>query len=157
MNYIQKAKERLKLDYINPNIAIENFPEETIRGKVELFNFNKYVSSEQAIKLLDEKGYVPANLTELLTLDWTGRYMIALGSVWQDSGGNRDVPCLGKWRGLRVLGLDCWDGAWYGIYFFAAVSKLSLGKSESSDSLTLDSLDARLKKLEKMFNPDIIN
>lgn len=135
VDYGIKVEQAIKLgkyDWMNDNITQKNFPTER-KGKaevvVELIHFNRYFSSEEALKELDRMGYRPAELMELLAFG--EKYsevqrefpIVALASVWQNPGGHRSVPCLdghGSGRGLDLNWLeDDWDGHWR----FAAVRK----------------------------------
>jgi len=117
----------------NSDVTSKNFPisPEMIEKKVEvstkLFHFNRNISSEDVISEMDEAGYRPANLMELLVLgasfpelqgqfstpELQGRFStIALGSVWHDAYDGRHVPYLDVNGSRRELDLDHFDGAW---------------------------------------------
>jgi hypothetical protein len=151
-NYIQEAKEKLKLDYINSDITIENFPEEKVREGFKIFHFGEYLTTEEVVSKLDKEGYQPANLAELLTYkEWNGKdFVVALGSVWQNRSGGPGVVCLWSVVGRRGLDLR-WTGyRWYSGVLVAGVRKsLKPGTSDSLDSVTPDSLETRIKVLEK--------
>jgi len=95
-----------KYGWKNSDITAKHFPisPEMIGTKVEisgkLFHFNRSMSSEDVIKEMDKDGYRPAVLMEALALaaaypELQRRFpIIALGSVWRVSFGNRRVPCL---------------------------------------------------------------
>jgi hypothetical protein len=72
---------------------------------------------------MDEIGYRPATLAEVLALRVAKQFpIVALGSVWQFPGGRR-VPCL-DWDGSeRSLDLGWFESGWRVIYRFAAVRK----------------------------------
>ena len=52
--------ELLKFDFVNDSITKENFPDDGRRGKVEIIDFEKKITSEEAIKEMDLKAYRPA-------------------------------------------------------------------------------------------------
>jgi len=80
-----------------------------------LYRFDdRTVTGTEALELLDEAGYRPANLVELLAFGKTfpdeGREfpILAIGQSWRDSFGDLVVPYLcgvDDGRGLSVLWL----------------------------------------------------
>jgi hypothetical protein len=135
-----------KFDWVNPNITESVFPLQEVRGTdYKLFQFDKSVSSESAVKEMEKEGYIPANLHELLLwTEWNNRdFVVALGSVGEVNGGRR-VPFLRKGGSERRLGLGWWDGGWVSVFRFLAVRNLSLNTSDTlnqalgnSESLSL--------------------
>ena len=126
-----------KYDWSNSDIF--EFPfEKTEAKEIELIHFNKYISSEDAIKEMEVKGLRPATVTELLLFG--AQYpevqhefpIVALGTV-QQVFGDRGVACLGGGSAGRGLNLAWFEGGWYGDWRFAAVRK-----SESLDAGNLD-------------------
>jgi len=119
-----------KFNYVNTDITAKNFPAPKKLGKVELINFKRNISSEEAIKEMDKKGMRPANLYELLVFaekEWNGKdWVVALGSVWRGPYGDRYVPYL-YWRDERFLSLRWYDGDWDDYWRFLAVRK-SVGR-----------------------------
>ena len=115
----------LKLDYINPYITDENFPDNKKRGKVELIHFNEFLSTGEVLKMLDDKGYRPATLHEMLVWakDWKGEIVVALGSVWQSLNSGRSVGFLSSGGGESWLSMSYYDGDWGVDCRFAAVKK----------------------------------
>ena len=121
-----------KYDYANSDVNDANF-RTTRSGQAEvgiiLVHFNRVISTEDALKELDRQGLRPAELPELLAFgdEFPKKQLkfpiVALGSVWQDRGGSRLVPCLdggGLGRGLYLL----WAGdGWVELCRFAAVRK----------------------------------
>lgn len=157
MTKIPPLKDLIKgFDYVNPNITVENFPvPEEIGTDFKLFHFDRYISSDNAIKEMEKEGYKPARLYELLTWkDWNDKdWIVALGSVCEVDG-DRRVPCLSRYDSERRLSLDWWGGDWYAFCRFLAVRNGSrkLGSSESpstSVSLALGHLDAALEIITK--------
>lgn len=121
-----------KYDWVNGDIIQKNFPNEgnrTAEVDTVLVHLNKAASTDEVLRHLDSLGLRPATIAELLAFGV--KYpeiqrefpVIALGSVWQDSGGVRRSPYLrasGSGRGLRL----CWiDDGWAGVCRFLAVSK----------------------------------
>ena len=129
---VENAVKLGQYNWTNGDITGKNFPT-TRTGKVEvvveLIRFNCAISTKDAQRELDQRGYRPAELHELLAFG--EKYpelqrqfpIVALGSVWQGRDGDRDVPCLvgdGSGRGLD-LG---WVGDdWCEVCRFAAVRK----------------------------------
>jgi len=146
---LKETIQKLNFDYINSDITEKNFP----KPKVQAIKLGKEVSSEEALRLLDEKGLRPATLYELLDYakEWNGEdYVVALGSVWQDSSGRRRVPFLGRYYGGRVLNLSSWDGGWLDFWFFAAVSKyVEISDTKKSDFCSLESLELLKKEFSE--------
>ena len=129
---VDEAKKRGNYDWVNNNITQENFPTKR-KGKAEieikLFHFNRYISSEDVIKEMDNAGYRPAELHELLVLgekypDLQREFPIAaLGSVWLAPDGNRDVPFLNRLGSKRILNLSWLELDWNGRWRFVALRK----------------------------------
>lgn len=113
-----------KFNDVDRNINETNFPPQPIRGKIKIYHFNRYISSEDVIAEMAKDGYLPANIYELLNWDgWKGEdVVVALGSVWQHLGG-RDVPSLWGDAGRRRLLLDWFKDDWVADCRFAAVRK----------------------------------
>lgn len=144
-----------KYDYINPNIVEKNFPiqqrpsvsEADIQSSgnpyrtlgvqndnstnIVLVHLNKAVKTSEVLVYMDKHGLRPARIEELLAFG--EKYpavqrefpVVALGSVWVDSDGDRSVACLrrhGSERSLYLRWADP-DSTWDEIYRFAAVSK----------------------------------
>lgn len=117
-------------DYVNSDITADRFPvkgEGRQEREIELFHFNRVISSDDAIKEMAAAGYRPATIEELLALGQAQRELqrqfpiVALGSVWRCPGGGRDVPCLDRCSTERSLRLDCFGADWSGDCRFAAV------------------------------------
>jgi len=121
-----------KYDWKNDDITAEHFP---IQGKgqqeveVILLHFNRAISSKEAIAEMDKAGYKPALIEHLLALgdgqpDLQRQFpIVALGSVWQSSGSNCDVPYLYGCGVNRSLNLRWFECEWSGVFRFAAVRK----------------------------------
>ncbi|MBU6142299.1 hypothetical protein KGO95_04310 [Patescibacteria group bacterium] len=135
--YLYSPKKRVGID----SITSKNFPT-TRKGKasltVEIVNFRKTLRdalrTDEVFKGLDEMGYRPAELHELLAL--AVKYpivhecypdVVALGSVWRSWFCNRSVMCLthqGIRRGLTLARFDSW---WRNSYSnFAVVHREAL-------------------------------
>lgn len=121
---LKKLIESLKLTYVNENITAENFPDDGQRGEVEIIDFKRVITSEEAIKEMNDKGYRPATVYELLNWaknNWgSEEWVVALGQSCQRVV-NRYIPYL--WSDTSERGLYlCWFGSrWYDNYRFAAV------------------------------------
>jgi len=146
---LKETIQKLNFDYINSDITEKNFP----KPKVQAIKLGKEVSSEEALRLLDEKGLRPATLYELLDYakEWNGEdYVVALGSVWRYSDGDRSVPFLYRFDDERELNLGCWDGVWVDYWFFAAVSKyVEISDTKKSDFCSLESLELLKKEFSE--------
>jgi hypothetical protein len=124
-----------KYDWKNSDITVKNFPisPEMIGKKVDiagrLFHFDRNISSEDAIKEMDDDGCRPATLMELLALGAIHPELqrefpiIALGSVWHDSDDYRHVPSLYVFGRDRGLYLNDFDDAWNAQCRFFGVRK----------------------------------
>ena len=120
-----------KFDYVNENIE-KLFKTEPIRGKVEIKNFGKYMTSEAVIEELKKDGCVPANATELF--HWIfenpehlkGSYggVVGLGSVAAFEG-HRRVPLEWWCESGRDANLYWFDREWSGYDWFAFVRESS--------------------------------
>jgi hypothetical protein len=119
-------------DWSSSDITDKNFSttqQGTKEAAVQLIHFNKTMSTDQVLAELDNMNLKPAGAQECLSFgekypDIQREFPIAfLGSVWQDLGGNRFCPCLGRSGSGRSLGLFWVGGDWIGICRFAAVSK----------------------------------
>lgn len=122
-------------DYKNSNITSENFPisPEMVGKKVEvsakLFHFNRDISSDDAISEMDQAGYRPATLMELLVLGFLFPELqrqfpiIALGSIWLNAHLNRSVPYLDVDGSERKLNLYWFGGVWNARCRFLGVRK----------------------------------
>ena len=122
-------------DWKNSDVTAKNFPisPEMIGKKVDisgrLFHFDRNINSKEAIKEMDSDGCRPAILMELLALGATHPELqrqfpvVALGSVWRDSDGNRRVPVLDVGDSGRQLDLGYFDSGWSASYRFLGVRK----------------------------------
>ena len=129
---VENAVKLGQYNWTNGDITGKNFPT-TRTGKVEvvveLIRFNCAISTKDAQRELDQRGYRPAELHELLAFG--EKYpelqrqfpIVALGSVWRGRVGSRGVPYLYGFGSGRRLGLH-WIGCdWGEVYRFAAVRK----------------------------------
>ena len=131
-------------DWINEYI-VKHFKAEPLRGETKLFHFGRFVSSGKVTAEMAKEGCVPANISELLAYAWDEKGdVVALGS-FMEINGDRYVPILVRRGARRGLGLGWFGGGWGSEYQFLAVHTLP------SDTLTLVSLESRVKKLEDVF------
>ena len=137
-----------KFTYVNKNIE-KLFSTESIRGKIEIRNFGKTMTSEEVIAELAKDGCVPANATELFyylsTHDvWKKKWLVGLGSVVSFDGCRR-APYASWDDAGREAGLDRFGYVWNDSLWFAYVH-------ESSDTQKLNPSDIglveRIKALE---------
>lgn len=162
MKNLKQLIKQNKLDWVNSNITEKNFPiqpEDNEKAEYKLFNFDRYISSEDAIKEMDKDDFRPATIRELLSWkDWNGKdFVVGLGSVWRGGLGNRYVPILYCDGEGRVLDLGWCGGVWHGNFRFLGVRKLLTKDlepktSKSLDILTLDgkeiTIDGKVYMLE---------
>ena len=145
--------ETRKLDWVNSDIKDGLFetPKEISSG-YKLYHFNKYISSEDAIKEMEKEGYRPANAWELLLWkDWNDKdWVVALGSVGK-VGGDRFVPYLGKGGSKRDLYLHCWFGDWNARFRFLGVRNSALKTSDTEKTALghSDTLSLAIKTVRK--------
>lgn len=135
VNYDQTVEQFIKAgkyDWFNDDVTSLHFPsnEKDVAGVlVYLVNFNRDISSEDAVRELDRQGLRPATLKELLALGVAqpdlqrNNPIVALGSTWCSSAGNLVVPFLGSSEGGRFLSLIRLGGGWSSSWQFAAVRK----------------------------------
>lgn len=135
VNYDQTIEQLVmdgKYDWFSKDVTSGHFPSNE-KGVAEvlvyLVNFNRDISSEDAVKELDRQGLRPATLKELLALGIAqpdlqrNNPIVALGSTWRDSIGDVRVPFLGGGGSRRRLYLLWWLGDWPSYWPFAAVQK----------------------------------
>lgn len=140
-----------KFDYVNPDITSKLFPApKSVGTDFKLFHFNRYISSEDAIKEMEKEGYRAANVYELPSWDgWNDKdLVVALGSVGKVDGSRR-VPDLDRHASKRGLDLHWWDGDWGAGYRFLGTAVTSV-PSTLGNSVTLgrsDTLNLVLGKL----------
>ena len=132
---VKQAIEAGDYDSVSDSINSKNFPESQAKQGIEraqqknkvptqitLIHLNRIVTTDEALKELDQKGYRPANLYELLALGAQQQdlqrtnLIVGLGSSWVLPWGGRSVPCLGRFGSRRGVGLDWaaydWDVGW---------------------------------------------
>ena len=118
-------------DWVNDDITEKRFPmpKDFVLGtEPKVFHFNRDISSEKAIALMDADGYRPATIFDLL--DYGAKNpeeqrkfpIVALGSVAEIRGDHR-VACLGRDGSERNLSLQWFDGGWGAHCRFLAVRK----------------------------------
>ena len=120
-----------KYYWVNDDITAEHFPVkgESKQVEITLLHFDRYISSDEAVKEIDKMGYRPATLPELLALGASQPELqrqfpiVALGSVWQGRYGDRYVPYLWDDGSGRYLDLDWFDDGWNPGDRFAVVRK----------------------------------
>jgi hypothetical protein len=135
VSYDQNVEQMIKAgkyDWFNDDVTSRHFPSNE-KGVAEvlvyLVNFNRDISSEDAVKELDRHGLRPATLKELLALGVAqpdlqrNDPIVALGSSLRDSDGRVRVPCLSGGGSSRRLRLGWWLGVWRSYWRFAAVRK----------------------------------
>ncbi len=121
-----------KYTYQNNDINDTNFPRTgagTESTEIILVHFDKSISTEKALAELEKRNLRPADVQELLAIgeqhpEKQRQFpIICLGSVWQNSDGDRYVPCLGRNGSDRELDLGGVGFDWLDVCRFAAVRK----------------------------------
>jgi hypothetical protein len=123
----------------DPYITSKHFPssEKGLRQvETRIVQFNRYVVAKEVLQELDNNGFRPATLPELLALgeQYPGLQefpIVALGSIWYTRAGYRHVAYLDRDRNLSrellLYGVEYgWNSKWGGDgtqYYFAAVRK----------------------------------
>ncbi len=141
VSYTQPLSDLIKsaeFNWVNSDITEKHFPiNQRPNGAVEMKVFTvqdlvgatRSVTSKEVIQEMDNRGYRPAELPELLAFAMTNpdeqrKYpIVSLGSIWQDWLGDQGVPYL--WGGGfgRSLYLGWFDDGWDSRYRFLAVRK----------------------------------
>ena len=118
-------------DWVNSDITEANFPMPAnlvLGADPKLYHFDHDISSEKAIKEMDEDGYRPATIWDLLDFGAKNPELqrqfpiVALGSV-AGFGGRRSVAYLSRGGAERNLRLDWFDRGWFRTFRFLAVRK----------------------------------
>lgn len=119
-------------NWSNPNITSKNFPLSgtgNVSVSLELVHPNKPASTREVSDYLEANGLRAATIEEMLAFGMAYPEIqrefpvIALGFSWVASGGDRDVPYLGRGRSDRELDLR-WSGhGWGDVCRFLAVRK----------------------------------
>lgn len=126
---LQTLIKPLKLNYVNSDITDKNFPYvKQEKGEFELLHFDKDISTEDALKEIDKRGFRPATIHEMLEWakdNWKGEAIVTFGSVWQSPYGFRYVGCLCYYDDRRELSLYWIGYDWHDRCRFAAVRKSS--------------------------------
>lgn len=129
---VETLVKRGKYDWANDDITSKNFPTTrtgTAEVELHLVHLNRLVSTEEALRELDQMGFRSAELKELLVPgaempNLQKRFpVVALGSVWRAPGGDRCCACL-DWDAVRRgLNLRWFESSWDEDFRFAAVRK----------------------------------
>ena len=125
--------------WITPDIIAARIPMDgtgTVHVEAMLFHFDRFVSSEDAIKAINtedpENPWEPAKIEHLLSFgvkhpDGQRTYpILGLGSV-AEVAEDRRVPCLDGTGTGCYLDLPWWDNVWSNNFRFLAVRNLSSG------------------------------
>lgn len=95
-------------DWANEDVSDEHFPNvqhQDVEVDLELFNFDRRISTDEVLSFFGEEGLVAANAAELLALGNLDHRLqkkfplVALGQKWKFSKHNSFVLCL-AWHGL---------------------------------------------------------
>jgi hypothetical protein len=131
VNYEDRIEERIKegsFDYSDPKITSKRFPlvghEKTREVKTRLVQFQKTMSSEEALTEIRKRNLRPANAHELISFAEKNPEtqkdfpIIALGSIWKDMA----LSLYGS-SSKRWLVLNHWNNDWVEFCRFLAVEK----------------------------------
>ena len=146
-------------DYISPAITDENIPDDGRRGKVEIKNFGKYMTSEQVIAELKKDNCRPATVHELFSYlkdnKEKDKWLVALGSVFFFRGERYVVGVW--WDGSEREANHRWfDGEWLDHCWFAFVRELDLENSENGNLGTLESRISALEEFQQKVSAMLI-
>jgi hypothetical protein len=118
--------------WVNSNINTKNFLEKihkSVNTKAYLIDFGKWIPSKDAISEMIKYGLKPATAKVILSFgaqypdEQKKNLIVALGSEWQDPGGNLRVPILCFDNGKRELNLNYFEDDWFSDYRFLAIRK----------------------------------
>lgn len=121
-----------RYDFASEYITAENFPvigEGKAELEIVLVHFDREMESDDVLAEFEKLGLRAITLPELLAFGETHPEVqrefpiVALGSVWADPNGDRRVPYLGRWYGLRRLRLYWFESGWRDGCRFGAVRK----------------------------------
>ena len=138
---IKQLIKKCKFDWVNEFITDKNFPDKSKPEPTELVHFNEYLSTEEVLKKIDEQGFRPATLRELLEFaiknpDEQRKFPIAaLGSSCVVSGDRHVLYLYGNSTG-RGLGLYWFTSRWSSHYRFLVVRKSSDARTLGDNKLT---------------------
>ena len=118
----------------NSDLTEKKFPvtaDQVGEWEWKLFHFNRSISSEEAIRLIQEDGFEPAQIGHILTFgeinpEEQRKYpIIGLGSVARVDL-HRHVPALWRGRDGRKLDLAWFGGGWGDYWRFLGVRRRSV-------------------------------
>ncbi|MBI2645119.1 hypothetical protein HYW94_03020 [Candidatus Uhrbacteria bacterium] len=114
---------------VNDSITATNFPLVVDKAKgnetreVVVAHFNRYMSSEEVVDILNKLGYRPGTFEELIAFGADHpevQRSVALGTV-VSLDGERHVSCLSSSSSDRYLDRGWFDNDWNSVYRFLAV------------------------------------
>lgn len=138
LDYSQSKKQMIlagKYNHVNDFLRDNDPVEGAIDGSgavevtLELVHLNRVISTKDAISEIKKRGFLLAKIEHLLALgakhpEFQKEFpIVALGSVWQDQDGDRDVPCLWRGFGERDLRLVWIGDGWYKYHRFLVLRK----------------------------------
>ena len=120
-------------DWSNSNINSSNFFVPNggqTKSILRLIRFGREITTGEALVELEQQGFRPASLSELLAFgakfpDLQKKFkVVALGAVWIDSNNYSQAAFLGSFGDKRGLGLSQYRGGyWHAGFRFLAVKK----------------------------------
>jgi hypothetical protein len=128
-------------DWVNPNITLGNFPVEGTGKKAfhtKLFQFDRYISSDDAVAAMKKENFTPANHVHGLAFgaafpDEQRKYPIACLGSSALVDGVRGVACLDRYGNEGRLFLGDWDGGCGNRWRFPGVQEKRGQHSQSMD------------------------
>lgn len=121
-----------RYDWKDGDINVKHFPligSGRFEIALELIHFNRVINTSDALKEIDQRGYCPGTIAELLALGAAQPELqqqfpiIALDSVWLSPDGRRRVALLGEDASERSLCLGWFEYDWYEYCRFLVVRK----------------------------------
>jgi len=109
-----------------------------IKGNVEIFKLDKYISDDDLEKEYESRGLIPADPYSMLDF-WDGEKY--LGTHWKDTKGNWCYATFYRWNDKRKVFVDRDGVGWDGYWWFAGVRRYEIKTSDTKnylETLTLE-------------------
>lgn len=146
-------------DWVYSWITVEHCPlkPQTEEKEIELINFGKYVTTENALNKFDEMGYEAAPSNYLLSLGIEHPEVIKEKGLVVSLDESNLLPsedgdlCFLSldWDGKRDLRLTTQEGEWGDFWWFAVVRKSLHSETVNPDSLKNLTLDSAIKLVKE--------
>jgi hypothetical protein len=148
MNKLQELiKSKGFTPYINEDV-LKTAPKQ-IKGKIEFFKLDRYISNEDLEKEYESRGLVPADPYSMLSIDLSildeKRYV---ATHWKDKDGKWCFASFRRWSDDgRYVNVDQYAYDWLDYWWFGGVRKSSDSVTKpSSETLSLDEAIKLVKK-----------